>query len=213
MASDQNVDVTDQGIVEHGWFTKGTRNDVIDGKTAPWMVVVPTTISADSGDVVRIKKSSGEIVFVRLATEYPYASKKTNEEKRRWTFQGVEEDGSLTPISQANAELDTRTDLAADGYPEWWSRKTDGSVRWPKDDDIWVNRVTGEYGAIVRKKSSKYKIGWYPFRRPVNSSAEIPQGPLDRSMLDTGRSHWSSSGGVMNSYEYVGSFEDLSVKN
>ena len=213
MTSDQNVDVTDQSRVEHGWFTKGTRNDVIDGKTAPWMVVVPTEISAHSGDVVRIKKSSGEIVLVRLVTEYPYASKKTNQEKRRWTFQSVEEDGSLTAVSRANAELDARTDLAADGYPEWWSRKPDGSVRWPKDDDVWVDRATGEYGVIVRKKSNKYKIGWYPFERPANSLDELPQGPLGRSMLDTGRSDWSSSGGVMNSYEYVGTFEDLSVKN
>lgn len=190
------------------WFVKGTKNDVIDGKKAPWMVVVPIQIDAGHSDLVEVQKSDGSVSWARLVTEYPYTTAASNAKQRRWTFTSADPDGNPDRIARENATFDVeqaaRTDLdVSDGRPVWWSRKEDGSVRWPQSDQVWSDRETGELGMIVRDQMSSTRIGWYPM------ASDIGVGDLDVIFADGVERQagspgvWLFSGEVMDRYSFA----------
>lgn len=202
---------------QYAWFTKGTKRDVVDGKKAPWMVVVPIEVTVGSGDLVKTQKSDGTTGLVRLVTEYPYVTAASNARQRRWTFTSVEADGTPDRIARENAALDaqqaSRTDLSpVDGRPLWWSRREDGSVRWPQTDQVWADRDTGELGVIVRDQTNAAHIGWYPIYADVEPSGldEHFADGVRREAGSTGQ--WVSSVELMNEYEFFWKRKTLTAR-
>ena len=191
------------------WFVKANnRGVVIDGKSNPWFVVVPQPLGAKKGDLVKVAKADGSSSWVQLVTEYPYASRKIAEERTRWTFVSVNEDGSLDRIGRENADFDAaeaaRTDKdPSDDRPTWWSRKEDGSVRWPQDGQVWRERATGDLGVVLRDKMNVYRVGWYPLLEdvvPATFEDAFPEGiPHDLY----GKGEWMSSGELMDEFAFV----------
>ena len=101
-------------------------------------------------------------------------------------------------------EQTARIDLDPnDRRPAWWSRKDDGSVRWPQTDQIWADRTTGALGVIVRDQMVVTHIGWYPIDGLVESADfEVLFG--DGVPQDVrGCGQWMSSGDVMNEYRFI----------
>lgn len=116
-----------------------------------WFVAVPQKFEA--GDVVVIhKKTSGQLIRVRLVEEVPFSTSRSDGE-RRWSFDEVGRDD----VSLASK----RDDLAEDGYPQWWSRDEAGDVLWPRVNDVWRERGGTREGLVVRSQTSYTKIGWY----------------------------------------------------
>lgn len=193
-------------VDKRAWFAKQARGVVVDGVSAPWLVVVEDAGEIEPGDIVEVHKSNGDIVLVKLRTEVPYASKNSN---RRFSFDSLDPDtGEVDRHSRdlraQVAERQSGSDVAEDGRPKNWSRQADGSVRWPVMDSMWADRSDPtSLGLVVRDRINKYKIGWYPLLEKLSVDEFDSRYPDGVDRADCGKGVWMSSGEFMSDFVWV----------
>lgn len=123
-----------------------------------WYLTADESEDLNAGDHVQVHKVSGGISYVELVENVPYVSPN---DKQRWTFKSRTKDDTEYGISERFGEAAIRDEIAEDGYPAGWSRKEDGSVRWPRDGSVWRLRNEGSVGPVKRDRKNPKNIGWY----------------------------------------------------